>query len=117
MLLKVATTETDGQSVNHPGVVTVTRLHARGRLFFTYVNGGENDLERSRQTAKSWAAAIVDANPSDETTRAKESAPGHSFAWSRAWRGAIIGGIISGRIALFRRLGKHRDYGGSSTDG
>lgn len=108
MRLDVATKGTDGQVVGHPGVVTVTFLHARGKLFFTYVNGGENDLEWSRQISKEWAAAILAANPSDDITAAKESARSGAFGWDRVARNAAIGAILGGAIGLLRLLFKRK---------
>jgi hypothetical protein len=104
MLLNVTTTTADGQPTKHPEVVTATYLYARGKLFFTYVYGGEHDLEWTRQAAKDWAMAILAANPSDAATLAKESAHTGGIDWSRAFRSGLIGGLVGGAIGLYRYL-------------
>lgn len=106
MLLNLAMTTADGQRTNYPGVVTTTFLHTRGKLFFTYVYGGENDLDWSRQMSKDWAAALLAANPPDETTLAKEAAHSGMFDWSQVFRSALVGGLIGGVIGLFGFLFK-----------
>ena len=102
MRMKVAVKAADGQVTSHPGVVTVTVLHVRAKLFCTYVNGGENDLDWSRQTAREWAAAIVAANPSDTATSAKEARRAPGFDWNGVGRTAFIGGVIGGAVGLIR---------------
>jgi ribosomal protein S17E len=102
ILLNLTVKGPDGQATNHPGVVTATFLHARGKLFFLYVNGAENDLEWSRDISRNWATAILAANPSDAATAKKESARSGGFDWSRVLRSALIGGLIGGAYALLR---------------
>jgi hypothetical protein len=103
-LLNFTMTTPDGQKTNYHGVVTTTFLHARGKLFFTYVNGGENDLSWSRQVAKDWTTAILAANPSDQATIAKESMRSGGFDWGRILRNTVIGGLIGGAFGLIRYL-------------
>ena len=102
-LVNFAMKARDGSPTNFSGVVTSTFIRAKGKLFFTYVNGAQNDLAWTRQTSKDWAAAILAANPSDAATAAAESSsPG--FDWGRVWSGAIIGGAIGGLYGLVRYL-------------
>lgn len=82
------------------GVVTATLVHARAKLFFLYANGGEQDLEWTRQISKRWAETILAANPSDATTAAAETAGPTGFDWKRIQRGALIGGAIGGLFGL-----------------
>jgi len=106
MLVNLTMMTADGQRTNLPGVVTTTYLHARGKLFFTYVYGGEKDLEWSRQVSKEWTAALLAANPSDDTTLAKESAGSGGFDWTQVFRSALVGGLIGGTFGLFGYLFK-----------
>lgn len=78
-----------------------TFLHVKGKLIFLYVNGGDQDLDWTRQFSKAWAAVILTANPSDAATVARESAR-RGFDWSRVLRSALIGGAVGGLFGLFR---------------
>ena len=84
-------TAADGQQTKHPATVTATYLFARGKLFFTYVYGGGNDLDWTRQAAKEWASAILAANPSDAATLAKEAGRSGGFDWDQVFRSGVIG--------------------------
>lgn len=81
-------------------VVTATLVHARAKLFFLYANGGEQDLDWTRQISRNWAEAILAANPSDATAAAAETAGPSGFDWKRIQRGALIGGVIGGLVGL-----------------
>jgi hypothetical protein len=102
MLVNYAMKMPNGTPTNHSGVVTATFIRAKGKLFFTYVNGAESDLDWTRKISKDWAAAILAANPSDAATAALESSSSHRFDWGRVWGGAIIGGAIGGLYGLVR---------------
>jgi hypothetical protein len=102
MLVSYAMKMPNGTPTNFSGTVTATFIRAKGKLFFTYVNGAENDLDLTRQISKDWAAAILAANPSDAATAALESSSSHRFDWGRVWGGAIIGGAIGGLYGLVR---------------
>jgi hypothetical protein len=101
MLVNYAMKMPDGTPTNFSGVVTATFIRAKARLFFTYVNGAENDLDWTRKTSKDWAAAILAANPSDTATAALETAT-RGFDWTRVWSGALIGGAIGALYGLVR---------------
>jgi len=101
-------TDAAGKATNLAGVVTATFLHVRGKVLFLYVNGSEKDLEWTRATARSWAAAVIAANPSDARTLAEENRRSRGFDWSRVGRSALIGAGIGGVIAVILQLSKRK---------
>ena len=105
--MKVSLTAKDanGQPVQNDGCVTVTFVFTRAKLFLLYVNGAKDDLEWTRQTAKTWTDAILAANPSTAAEVAKEaSGPGAFLNWGSVSRSAVIGGCVVGLIGLIRWL-------------
>lgn len=102
MLINMSMNQPNGTPTNFAGVVTATFLLAKGKLFFLYVNGGENDLEWTRTLSKNWATAILAANPSDAATAALEAKPASGFDWNLVMRSALIGAAIGGLFGLVR---------------
>jgi hypothetical protein len=111
MLVSYKMTGPDGAPKNFSGVVTTTFMHAKGKLIFTYVNGGENDLEWSRKISKDWTTAILAANPSDAETAKKEAASSGGFNWNSVLRSAFIGGAIGAAIGLIGYLTRRKKAG------
>jgi hypothetical protein len=105
--MKVSLTANDanGQPVQNNGCVTVTFIFTRAKLLLLYVNGAKDDLEWTRQTAKTWADAILAANPSTAADAAKESSGPRAFRdWGSVSRSAVIGGLVGSLIGLIRWL-------------
>jgi hypothetical protein len=107
MLVNYEVKGAQGQPAKAAGYVTTTFLHAKAKFFFLYVNGDANDLEWSRATAKSWAAAILAANPSDAATAAREART-RGFDFAQLWRAVLIGGCVGGAIGLLRFLARKK---------
>jgi len=74
---------------------TLTVVHVRGTILFLYVYAEQDGLEWTRDTAKQWAQAIVDANPSGVEHSVKESLPRWltGLDWTKIAAAAILGGV------------------------
>jgi hypothetical protein len=94
----------DGTLSNITGTVTTTCLFARSKVLFIYVDGAGGDMQWTRQVSKTWAAAIVAANPSAVAPAAKESASPRHFGRNQVALVGLIGGMIAGICGLIGYL-------------
>jgi hypothetical protein len=81
--------------------VTTLFLHVKDKVLFLYVYGSESELDWTRDTAATWAADIVAANPlSDEEKRAVDKSDSISVDWSQVLEKALIGALVGGLVGF-----------------
>lgn len=82
---------------------TTTLLYVNHRILFLYVYGGKDDLEWTREQSKSWANAILGANPESaqlaQSIRTSDHRSG--IDWGRVAGKAIVGGILALIVGMF----------------
>ena len=85
-----------GYPATHRSIATAAVAHVKGKELFLYSYAEEDQLDWNRVISNQWVKSVVEANPSDFLSSAKESPPSavNRIDWGRAARAGIIGGLI-----------------------
>ncbi len=110
MFVRMAAKDGGGHPTEYEGVVTATFVHLRGKVLFLYVNAEKAGLAWSREQARSWADAIIAANPSvGEVARRERSERHFGFIGSGVGRAAVVGAVVGGIIGLLGYVFRKRN--------